>query len=276
MTGFAPPPGGGAALVTGAASGIGHALAAALAADGWRVVLADLDEARAEAAAAALPRARAVRLDVTDPAAVEAVVAGIELDEPLRLVVNNAGVSPAPGDGGLWPLAEWQRVVSVNLMGVVHGVNAAYPRMRARGSGVILNTASLAGLVPGPGLGPYGATKHAVVGLSLGLRADAAPYGVRVSALCPGWVDTPMLDSAGPDGRPVREDLAEFGIGEAVPAADVARAALDGLRRNLPVIVVPKDAVRAWWAQRLVPAYIERRSARVAATIAGRLAAARR
>jgi short-subunit dehydrogenase len=167
-------------------------------------------------------------------------------------------------------------VVAVNLMGVVHGVNAAYPRMRARGSGVILNTASLAGLVPGPGLGPYGATKHAVVGLSLGLRADAAPYGVRVSVLCPGWVDTPMLDTAGPDGRPVREDLAEFGIGDAVPAADVARAALDGLRRNLPVIVVPRDAARAWWAQRLVPAYIERRSARVAATIAGRLAAARR
>jgi hypothetical protein len=85
-----------------------------------------------------------------------------------------------------------------------------------------------------------------------------------------------MLDSLGPDGRPVRDDLAEFGVGVPVPAADVARAALDGLRRNLPVIVVPKDAVRAWWAQRLVPAYIERRSARVAATIAERLAAARR
>jgi NAD(P)-dependent dehydrogenase (short-subunit alcohol dehydrogenase family) len=276
MTGFAPPPGGGAALVTGAASGIGHAIAAALAADGWRVVLADLDEDTAAAAAAALPRARAVRLDVTDPGAVEDVVAGIELHEPLRLVVNNAGVSPAPGDGGLWTLAEWQRVVAVNLMGVVHGVNAAYPRMRARGSGVILNTASLAGLVPGPGLGPYGATKHAVVGLSLGLRADAAPYGVRVSALCPGWVDTPMLDSPGPDGRPVRDDLAEFGVGVPVPAADVARAALDGLRRNRPVIVVPGDAVRVWWAQRLVPAYVERRSARVAATIAARAAAPRR
>ena len=275
MTGFAPPPGGGAALVTGAAQGIGLALATALAADGWRVVLADLDAAKAEAAAAALPGARAVRLDVTDPGAVDAVVTGIEQDEPLRLLVNNAGVSPAPGDRGLWSVTEWQRVVAVNLMGVVHGIGAAYPRMRDRGSGVILNTASLAGLVPGPGLGPYGATKHAVVGLSLGLRADAAPFGVRVSALCPGWVDTPMLDSVGPDGRPVRDDLAEFGIGEPVPAADVAAAALDGLRRNVPLIVVPKEAKQAWWAQRLAPKYIERRSARVAATIAARTAVRR-
>jgi NAD(P)-dependent dehydrogenase (short-subunit alcohol dehydrogenase family) len=191
-------------------------------------------------------------------------------------MVNNAGVSPAPGDGGLWPVEEWHRVVGVNLMGVVHGVNAAYPRMRARGSGVILNTASLAGLVPGAGLGPYGATKHAVVGLSLGLRADAAPYGVRVTALCPGWVDTPMLDSVGPDGRPVREDLAEFGIGDPVPPAEVAAAALDGLRRNLPLVVVPKGARQAWWAQRFAPAYLERRASRVAATIARRSTAAPR
>ncbi len=274
MTEFAPPAGGGAALVTGGARGIGLALATALAADGWRVVLADLDEAGAQAAAARLPAARAVRLDVTDADAVEAVVAGIEEDEPLRLVVNNAGVSPAPGDAGLWPVAEWQRVVAVNLMGVVHGVNAAYPRMRARGSGVVLNVASLAGLVPGPGLGPYGATKHAVVGLTLGLRADAAPYGVRVSALCPGWVDTAMLDSTGPDGRPVRDDLREFGIGDPVPPAEVARAALAGLRRNTPLVVVPKGARQAWWAQRLVPSYIEKRSLRVASLLAQRARAA--
>jgi NAD(P)-dependent dehydrogenase (short-subunit alcohol dehydrogenase family) len=273
MTRFAPPPGGGAALVTGAASGIGLALATALAADGWRVVLADLDGAKAQAAAAGLPGARGVAVDVRDPDAVAAVVDGIEQDEPLRLVANNAGVSPAPGDGGFWPVEEWQRVVSVNLMGVVHGVDAAYPRMRARRSGVILNTASLAGLVPGPGLGPYGATKHAVVGLSLGLRADAAPYGVRVTALCPGWVDTPMLDSIGVQGRLVRDDLGEFGVGVPVPPADVAAAALDGLRRNLPLVVVPRQATQAWWAQRLVPRYVERRALRVAATIAARTAA---
>ena len=261
-------PGPGAALVTGAARGIGLALATALAGEGWRVVLADLDGAKASAAAAALSGASGVALDVTDAGAVAAAVAAVEEREPLRLIVNNAGVAPAPGDDGAWPLAEWQRVVAVNLMGVVHGVNAAYPRMRDRGRGQILNTASLAGLVPGPGLGPYAATKHAVVGLSLALRTDAAPFGVRVSALCPGWVDTAMLDGAGPDGRPIREHLEQAGIGVPVPAAEIAAAALEGLRRNVPLIVAPRGARRAWWAQRLAPGLLEKRNVRLSARLA--------
>jgi NAD(P)-dependent dehydrogenase (short-subunit alcohol dehydrogenase family) len=258
----------GVALVTGAARGIGLAIATALTNEGWRVVLADLDGAKAAQAASGLAGASAVALDVRDPEAVEAAVTDVEVRDPLRLIVNNAGVSPAPGSDGLWPLWEWQRLVSVNLMGVVHGVNAAYPRMRDRGRGQILNVASLAGLVPGPALGPYAATKHAVVGLSLGLRADAAPFGVRVSVLCPGWVDTAMLDGVGPDGQPIRDHLHEYGIGEPVPPAQVAAAALDGLRRNLPVVVAPKGARRAWWAQRLAPGLLERRSARVVASVA--------
>lgn len=275
MKRWAPPLDPGAALVTGAAQGIGLALAAALSRQGWRVVLADIDRARVEAAAATLPGARALRLDVTDPDAVESAVAGIEQDEPLRLIVNNAGVAPAPGDRGLWPLEEWRRLISVNLLGVVHGVNAAYPRMRARGTGAILNTASLAGLVAGPAQGPYVATKHAVVGLSLGLRGDAAPFGVRVSVLCPGWVDTAMLDGVGADGRPLRDDIPAAGIGDPVPPADVARAALDGLRRNRAVITVPKAAARVWWAHRLVPSLVEKRAAQVGAMLAERSAVQR-
>ena len=195
-------------------------------------------------------------------------MAGVEAEEPLRLMVNNAGVAPGPGDRGLWTVEEWQRVVAVNLMGVVHGVNAAYPRMRERGSGVILNVASLAGLVAGPGLGPYAATKHAVVGLTLGLRADAAPFGVRVSALCPSWVDTAILDAQAPDGTPVRSHLKQFGLGEPIPPAEIARVALEGLRRNRPLIVGPRAARQAWWAHRLAPGLLERRSRRIAATLA--------
>jgi NAD(P)-dependent dehydrogenase (short-subunit alcohol dehydrogenase family) len=275
MTDFPPPPGGGAALVTGAAQGIGLAIATALAADGWRVVLADMQGAAVRAAAAGLPGARGVTLDVTDPDAVEAAVAGVEADEPLRLLVNNAGVGPRGADRGLYPLAEWNRLVAVNLLGVVHGVNAAYPRMRDRGSGVILNVASLAGLIAGPGLGPYAATKHAVVGLTLGLRADAAPFGVRVSALCPSWVDTAILDGEAPDGTPVRSHLAEFGLGAPIPPAEIARVALEGLRRNRPLIVGPRAARQAWWAHRLVPGLLERRSRRVAVALARQYEAAR-
>jgi NAD(P)-dependent dehydrogenase (short-subunit alcohol dehydrogenase family) len=274
MPHFAPPSGGGAALVTGAGQGIGLALATALAADGWRVVLSDVDEDKVSAAAASLPGARALTVDVTDPDAVEAAVADVEATEPLRLLVNNAGVLPRGADRGVYPLAEWHRVVAVNLLGVVHGVNAAYPRMRERGSGVILNVASLAGLVAGPGLGPYAATKHAVVGLTLGLRADAAPFGVRVSALCPGWVDTAILDAETPDGTPVRAHLAEFGLGEPVPPSEIARVALDGLRRNRPLIVAPRAARQAWWTHRLVPALVERRVRRVADALARQYAGA--
>lgn len=268
MSRFPPPPGGGAALVTGAAQGIGLALATALAAEGWRVVLADLNGAAARARAAELTGARGVTLDVRDADAVEDLVAAIEQDEPLRLLCNNAGVAAGAGDGGVWSVQEWQHVVGVNLMGVVHGINAAFPRMRARRSGVVLNTASLAGLTPGPAMQPYGATKHAVVGLSLDLRVDAAPYGVRVSALCPGWVDTPMLDGAGPDKASIREELEKFGVGAPVPAAEVAWAALDGLRRNRALIVHPRGARVGWWAQRLAPWYIERRTARITETLA--------
>jgi NAD(P)-dependent dehydrogenase (short-subunit alcohol dehydrogenase family) len=274
MPQFAPPAGGGAALVTGAAQGIGLALATALSADGWRVTLSDIDGEGVRAAAARLPGARALTLDVTDAEAVEHTVAAVEATEPLRVLVNNAGVVPRGGDRGRYPVAEWNRVVAVNLMGVVHGVNAAYPRMRDRGSGVILNVASLAGLVAGPGLGPYAATKHAVVGLSLGLRADAAPYGVRVSALCPSWVDTAILDSPTPDGTPVRAHLAEFGLGAPVPPAEIARLALDGLRRNRALIVGPRVARQVWWAHRLVPGLVERRSGRVARALADQYGAA--
>jgi short-subunit dehydrogenase len=157
-------------------------------------------------------------------------------------------------------------------MGVVHGVNAAYPGMRDRGSGVILNVASLAGLVAGPGLGPYAATKHAVVGLSLGLRADATPFGVRVSALCPSFVDTAILDGDAPDGTPIRTHIRQFGLGDPIPPAQIAQAALEGLRRDRALIVAPRPARKAWWAQRLVPGLVQRRTARVAVRGAGQSA----
>src|SRR4029077_5666515 len=98
--------------------------------------------------------------------------------------------------------AHWDRVIDVNLRGVVHGVHAAYSVMVDHRLEHIENTASLAGLVPAPLMAPYAMTKHAVVGLSLSLRAEAASHGVRVTAVCPGVVDTALLDTAGPDDLP--------------------------------------------------------------------------
>jgi len=105
------------------------------------------------------------------------------------VMVNNAGIGVG-GEASELTLAHWERVIDVNLRGVIHGVHAAYPVMIAQRSGHIVNTASLAGLMPSPWLTPYAMTKHAVVGLTLSLRAKAAAHGVRVTAVCPGVVDT--------------------------------------------------------------------------------------
>ncbi|HTZ08238.1 MAG TPA: SDR family oxidoreductase [Acidimicrobiales bacterium] len=252
------------AIVTGAASGIGRALAAALVRRGATVVLADVDGAGAAAAAVALGagppgRAAGVGLDVRDAEAVTELVERTAADHGhLDILCNNAGV----GVGG--PVLElglehWQRVIDVNLRGVVHGVAAAYPVMVRQGRGHIVNTASLAGLLPAPMLTPYGMTKHAVVGLSVSLRMEAAAHGVRVSVVCPGVIDTPLLDKGNPDDLPpvpgtpdVRAMLSAL-IGRPYPAADLAEDVLVGLERNRPLIVTPRHARTAWRVYRASP-----------------------
>src|SRR6266851_10472536 len=194
-------------IVTGGASGIGRALSAALVERGGCVVIADLDETGAAQAVEELSVAGpgtlvAASLDVREAHAVAELVQRTHREQGrLDMLFNNAGI----GVGGYAQelgLEHWERAIDVNLRGVVHGVHAAYPLMIEQGQGHIINTASMAGLVPSPGLTPYAMTKHAVVGLSLSLRVEAAAYGVRVTAVCPGVVETPILDQGGPDDLP--------------------------------------------------------------------------
>jgi len=255
------------AIVTGAASGIGKALASALARRGATVVLADIDEAGAKAAAdelAAGPpgRVSGVALDVTDADAVAALVERTAQDHGhLDLLFNNAGIGIV-GQVQELTLAHWNRAIDVNLRGVVHGVVAAYPVMIRQGSGHIVNTASLAGLVPSPMLTPYGMTKHGVVGLSTSLRMEAAAHGVRVSVVCPGVIDTPLLDKGNPPDLPpvpeipsARRLLTKM-IGGAYPPASLAEDVLDALARNRPIIVTPRHARIPWRVYRLAPRLI--------------------
>ena len=179
------------AIVTGGASGIGRALGAELVGAGAHVVLADIDGGTAIRAATELSsrsggRGSIVgrRLDVTEAAAVAALVDEIaDRDGGLDLVFNNAGVTMG-GPSAELTEAHWDRIIDVNLRGVVNGVLAALPRMLAQGHGHIVNTASMAGLAPAPLVVAYAATKHAVVGLTTALRPEAALHGVRVSVLC--------------------------------------------------------------------------------------------
>ena len=165
------------AIVTGGASGIGQALGAALVQRGARVVLADVNGEGAQAAARALVPRGAVTsatLDVTDAVSVERVVnEAVGAHGRLDYLFNNAGIA-IMGDARHMTLADWTRIVDVNLRGVVHGVVAAYPIMIRQGFGHIVNTASLAGLIPTPGAAAYATTKHALVGLSTALRGEWA------------------------------------------------------------------------------------------------------
>ena len=191
------------AIVTGAASGIGAALARGVASRGARVVLADRDADRACAEAARLPEGRGTgrALDVRDAAAVEAVVGEtFAAHGRLDYLFNNAGIAVG-GETLSFSVEDWHDAVAVNLLGPVYGIAAAYPRMVRQGFGHIVNTASMAAFMATPLASPYGATKSGVVALSRALRLEAEAYGVRVSVLCPGVVRTPILESGGRHGR---------------------------------------------------------------------------
>ena len=239
------------ALVTGGASGIGAALGRELSRRGALVVLADRDgdDARAEAARVVSTggRAEAATLDVRDAAAVDALVADVFARHGrLDFLFNNAGI----GVGGEMldlTLEDWREAVEVDLMGVVHGVKAAWPRLAAQGFGHVVNTASMAAFLVTAMAAPYGATKSAVVSLTRALRVEGAALGLRVSALCPGVVRTPILEDGGRHGRVPAFLVAALQkeMWERLRPMDAdvfARRALDDVARNRGVIVHP-----AWW-----------------------------
>jgi NAD(P)-dependent dehydrogenase (short-subunit alcohol dehydrogenase family) len=261
-TGFA----GRSAIVTGAGGGVGGALSRALGAAGAHVVCADLDPVAAERAAATVSgpgTARAVALDVTDATAVQALVDSV-VDEHgrLDLMFNNAGITLL-GETEDLTLAQWNAIIDVNLRGVVHGVVAAYPQMIRQGSGHLINTASMGGLMAAGLLTSYVATKHAVVGMSLALRTEAAAHGVGVTVVCPAAVETPMLDQ-GEIGRIRGRDyyLKGQGIRRPLDPDDLADQVLAAVAAGKSMVVAPRQARMAWRIGRLAPSLTQRMATR--------------
>ena len=193
------------ALVTGAASGFGRALTETLSGRGVRVVACDVDEATGTEIADACG-ALFVACDVSDPEQSEAAVAvAVEEHGGLDMAFLNAGVAFGTQLGEGFDVEAYRRAMGVNIDGVVFGVNAVLPAMKARGGGAIVATASLAGLTPVPMDPIYAANKHAVVGLVRSLGPVLAADGIRINAVCPGFAETAIIG-------PIRELLLSEGL----------------------------------------------------------------
>ena len=189
-------------LVSGGASGIGLATAQAFAAEGASVVIADVcDEgARAAAEDIATSRGKATAFagDLRDYAACLGMVDhAMQAFGALHVAVNNAGVSDMPyGDFAEIDLADWDRVIGTNLGAMIRAMKAQVPALRRSGGGAIVNTASAAAVSAGAGKAAYVASKHAVAGLTKAAALDLVRHGIRVNAVCPGLTETPMVASA--------------------------------------------------------------------------------
>jgi NADP-dependent 3-hydroxy acid dehydrogenase YdfG len=226
-------------IVTGAGTGIGRAVVAAFVAEGARVALIGRREAKLAEAAAGLPdwQVMLCPCDVADRDAVNVTVAAIE--ERLGacdVLVNNAGLNTNPRAVGEVAPEDWDLVIDVNLTGVFNMTRAALPGMRARGDGTIINVASTAGLRASAMAGAaYSASKHAVVAFTNSLNEEELPYGLRASAVCPGEVNTPILDKR---VKPVSDERRAAML----QSQDVATAVLfvAGLpqRASVPLLVI--------------------------------------
>ena len=248
------------AVVTGGASGIGLALGRAFAAEGMKIVLADIEADALDKAVANLPEGtevEAVVCDVSDAEQVDALRdRAVERFGSVHVVCNNAGVSA----GGLvWEhsLDDWQWVMGVNLWGVIHGVKSFTPLMLEQGEGHIVNTASMAGLTSPPFMSIYNVTKHSVVTLSETLHSDLAMVGasgVGVSVLCPGWVQTRIHEAGrnrpgaeqgvqvaeGADGAGFADVVGNL-IASGLEPSDVAAMVVDAIRTGRFYVLTHPD-----------------------------------
>lgn len=246
------------AIVTGGASGIGRALCKELCRRSCTVIVADIDRPGAEHVAATMREAGGqashASVDVTRASSVQQLVAEtVSQHGRLDYMFNNAGIGIA-GELREMQLEQWQRVIDVNLWSVIHGTRAAYQVMLKQGFGHIVNTASGAGLFPAPVMGTaYTMSKHAVVGLSMALRSEAAGSGVKVSVICPAVVQTGIFDAmiiVGVQRERIRAAMTSLGM---MTPDKCARVILSGVDRNQAIVPIGFLTHLGWYFYRHSP-----------------------
>lgn len=228
------------AIVTGGASGIGKAICRELVSNNVFVVIADINKIDGQSFETDLNsrniNAKFVYLNVTESSSVEHVIKGTYKEfGRLDYLFNNAGMAMY---GELYDMSidDWKEIMEVNLWGVIYGTQAGYKIMKEQGFGHIVNTASAAGLGPSPISTAYSTTKHAVVGLTTSLHYEAKEFGIKVSTLCPTFVDTPIFDGAKAINLNKSIMTNQLKKQKMMSPEQLAKITLDGVHKNKPII----------------------------------------
>lgn len=248
------------AIVTGGASGIGKEICLYLARKGAKVIIADIDTDASNLVAEKIKEigavAKVIQTDVARRSDVEKLINETKAEfNKIDLLINNAGIG-IDGEFKDMTLDHWRRIIDINLWGVVYGTYYVYPIMIEQGFGQIVNVSSVAGLIPGGLMTSYTATKHAVVGLTLGLRAEARQYGVKVNALCPGFIETPLHDSTPKLSEYLNWEKNQRNKSRYPTADKCVGQMMRGIEKDKAIIISPAGQKIYWWLNRVFPSLI--------------------
>ncbi|ROR27273.1 NADP-dependent 3-hydroxy acid dehydrogenase YdfG [Mobilisporobacter senegalensis] len=249
------------AIVTGGGAGIGRSICEEMANAGAKVIVADINEENGKKVAEGIEKnggkAEYKRVDVSSEIEVKKLIEEIETGYGrIDYIFNNAGIAIG-GDARDIKLEQWKKVMDINYYGVLYGSLYAYQVMAKQGFGHIINTSSATGLMPQPGNSPYCASKHAVIGLSLSLRYEGADLGVKVSAICPGHVQTDIYRNMEVAKVPNEKMVASLPV-KAMDTKEATSIILNGIIKNKDIIIFPKNVAFAWRLNRFFPGLLDK------------------
>ena len=243
-------------LITGGGGGLGRALALRISIRGARIYIMDINRDGGEETVRMIREAGGVaRFMMGDACRIEDFKSVLDrlasLENRIDILINNAGMS-ITGEIRDLNIEHWKKVIDLNLMGAVNGISAVYPEMVRRGSGQVVNIGSMVGLAPIPLIAPYMTSKYALTGLTRSLRYEGKGLGIRVNLVCPGRLETALLDSSEVLGADRELFFKEIPF-RAYPVIKAAERIIRGMIRNESMILFPAYVKWLWWAERFVP-----------------------